>query len=209
MLLAITQKYINPLYTILYSILVFIAISSIGYTYFYEPELSVKTKKGYTTSLDHDKLKEFSPEKIKNILIVEQAAKYVHHPDPKRMVAHLLNESSAKTIIEGDIKNGPFKKSYGIMQVKLGTLYYIKGKRPDLIKLYAPEVNAISKEEALEKLRKNPYFNAKIAALYHIMLTELCKDEEKASIAYNTGSCKKSAKGLDYLKKLHDNLDLI
>ena len=58
-----------------------------------------------------------------------------------------ISESGATTILDGDKGNGAFKKSYGIIQVKLGTVYYVKNKRPDLIKLYAPEVNVLPKED--------------------------------------------------------------
>jgi hypothetical protein len=64
-----------------------------------------------TFNLDKRK---WTPEQIKNLLIVEDAAKFVNHPNPKRMGAHLMNESSANVILDGDIVNGAFKKSYGI-----------------------------------------------------------------------------------------------
>lgn len=138
----------------------------------------------------------------KNLLIVEEASKYVNHPNPKRMGAHLLSESGATTVLDGDKGNGAFKKSYGIMQVKLGTVYYVRNKRPDLIKLYAPEVNALPKEDILDKLRKNPYFNAKMASLTHIVLIDVCGDENSATVAYNRGFCKADKFGQDYLNKI-------
>lgn len=143
----------------------------------------------------------------KNLLIVEEAAQYVNHPNPKRMGAHLLGESGATTVLDGDKGNGAFKKSYGIMQVKLGTVYYVRNKRPDLIKLYAPEVNALPKEDILDKLRKDPFFNAKIASLTHIVLIDVCGDENKATAAYNRGFCKADDYGTQYLNKIlnHEN----
>ena len=138
----------------------------------------------------------------KNLLIVEEASKYVNHPNPKRMGAHLLSESGATTVLDGDKSNGAFKKSYGIMQVKLGTVYYVRNKRPDLIKLYAPEVNSLPKEDILDKLRKDPYFNAKIAALTHIVLIDVCGDQNKATVAYNRGFCKADDYGTQYLNKI-------
>ncbi len=138
----------------------------------------------------------------KNLLIVEEASKYVNHPNPKRMGAHLLSESGATTVLDGDKANGAFKKSYGIMQVKLGTVYYVRNKRPDLIKLYAPEVNALPKEDILDKLRKDPYFNAKIASLTHIVLIGVCGDQNTATVAYNRGFCKADELGTQYLNKI-------
>lgn len=150
----------------------------------------------------------WSPEQTKNILIVEDAAKFVNHPNPKRMGAHLITESSGNIVLDGDITNGPFKKSYGINQVKLGTVYYVKNKRPDLIKLYAPEVNSLPQEDILDKLRKDAFFNSKIAAMMHIVLIDVCGDADKASIAYNRGVCNPDAQGMDYLNKikLHERL---
>ncbi len=143
----------------------------------------------------------------KNLLIVEEASKYVNHPNPKRMGAHLLSESGATTVLDGDKVNGAFKKSYGIMQVKLGTVYYVRNKRPDLIKLYAPEVNALPKEDILDKLRKDPYFNAKLASLTHIVLIGVCGDQNRATVAYNRGFCEADELGTQYLNKIlnHEN----
>ena len=144
----------------------------------------------------------WSSNQIKNLLIVQDAAHYVHHPSPKRMGAHLLTESSAKTVLDGDIGNGAFKKSYGILQVKLNTVYYVKNKRPDLINLYVPEVNLLPKEDILDKLRKDSFFNAKIASLMHIVLTDICGDSNKASVAYNRGVCKADKYGVTYLNHI-------
>ncbi len=139
---------------------------------------------------------------IKNLLVVEEAANYVKHPNPKRMGAHLLSESGATTVLDGDKMNGFSKKSYGIMQVKLGTVYYVKNKRPDLIKLYAPEVNSLPKEDILDKLRKDAFFNAKIAALTHIVLIDVCGDQNRATVAYNRGVCTPDELGTVYLNKI-------
>lgn len=158
-------------------------------------------------SFNLDKRK-WTTEQIKNLLIVEDAAKFVNHPNPKRMGAHLMNESSANVILDGDIVNGAFKKSYGINQVKLDTVYYVKNKRPYLIKLYAPEVNELPKEDILDKLRKDAFFNSKIAAMMHMVLIDVCGDIDKASVAYNRGVCSPDAQGLDYLNKIkiHERL---
>ena len=146
--------------------------------------------------------RKWKPNQIKNLLIVEEASKYVNHPNPKRMGAHLLSESGATTVLDGDKANGAFKKSYGIMQVKLGTVYYVKNKRIDLIKLYAPEVLALPKEDILDKLRKDPYFNAKMAALTHIVLIGVCGDQNMATVAYNRGFCEADELGTQYLNKI-------
>lgn len=146
--------------------------------------------------------RKWKPNQIKNLLIVEEASKYVNHPNPNRMGAHLLSESGATTVLDGDKANGAFKKSYGIMQVKLGTVYYVKNKRIDLIKLYAPEVLALPKEDILDKLRKDPYFNAKMAALTHIVLIGVCGDQNMATVAYNRGFCEADELGTQYLNKI-------
>ena len=144
----------------------------------------------------------WKPTQIKNLLIVQDATNYVNHPNPRRVGAHLLSESSGNVVVDGDIVNGAFKKSYGIMQVKLGTVYYVNNKRPDLIKLYASEVNSLPKEDILDKLRKDPFFNAKMGALTHIVLIDVCGDPNKASVAYNRGVCKADQQGTDYLNKI-------
>lgn len=166
-----------------------------------EKHYTPPTTKSYSTDFGLGTIS-WNPNQIMNIMTVYKAAKDVNHPNPKRMVAHLMNESSATTVKDGDIVNGAFKKSYGIMQVKLGTVYYTRSKRPDLIKLYVPEVNKLPKEDILHKLRVDPYFNAKIAALTHIMLTGVCGDADKASVAYNRGVCKADKQGQAYLDKL-------
>lgn len=148
---------------------------------------------------------EWSKEQIKNILLVEEASKYVNHPNPKRVVAHLLCESNANTVVDGDVGNGFSKKSYSIMQVKLGTVYYNKEKRPDLFTLYAPEVNKLPKEEILEKLRKDPFFNAKMGAITHLVLMDVCGDPDRASVAYNRGKCDADDLGNEYLQKIFKN----
>jgi len=198
------------LYNIFYSLALIVFVGAIAVTYYYSYTEKIISEKAVSISeknpFDLTKYN-WNKNQTKNLLIVEEASNYVNHPHPKRMGAHLLSESGATTVLDGDKGNGAFKKSYGIMQVKLGTVYYVKNKRPDLIKLYAPEVNVLPKEDILDKLRKDPYFNAKMAALTHIVLIGVCGDENRATVAYNRGVCKADAQGQMYLNKIlqHEN----
>ena len=202
------QQEKKSIFSIVYNFLAFVTIGImlvlIGVTITQRAANHIPKEKiaGATQSYFDLSKRKWNSNQTKNLLIVEEAAKYVNHPNPKRMGAHLLSESGATTFLDGDKGNGAFKKSYGIMQVKLGTVYYVRNKRPDLIKLYTPEVNTLPKEDILDKLRKDPYFNAKIASLTHIVLIDVCGDQNTATVAYNRGFCKADELGKLYLNKI-------
>jgi len=199
----------NKFSIFLYTILILTFFISIGMYYFLETSSYQFTKKVDNSKISLTK-KKWSPVQSKNLLLIQEACDSIKHPSPKRMGAHLLNESTGNTVVDGDVNNGAFKKSYGVMQVKLDTVYYVKNKRPDLIKLHVPEVNTLPKEEVLEKLRKDPYFNIKMGVLTHLTLIGVCKDDmDKASVAYNRGKCETDKLGQEYLDRIKRNENLL
>lgn len=193
-----------------------IAILGYGYHYFFGftvpqfsmPSFSMASITEYITKDNKDislSKSKWTEDQKQNLLTVQKVAKEMNHPDTKRIVAHLLNESNAKTVADGDIGNGFGKKSYGPMQVKLGTVYYNKSKRPDLFNAFAPEVNTLAKEDVLHKLRKDPEFNAKMGVITHLVLIDVCGDMNRASVAYNRGKCEADNKGREYLNNIFQN----
>lgn len=118
----------------------------------------------------------------------------------KVMMAIMKTESDAINSPVGDRVNKPFKRSYGIMQVKIGTYYWMKNAG------YLYGENLIE-EEILHKLMYNKSLNIYAATSYYKYLLDRCKDYSKAIIAYNRGSCnpkgeKNIKAGQRYLKKV-------
>lgn len=194
----------------------FLVLGVVGYLYFFQfngkiPEINLPSFSGITEYITRDNTEislsksNWTEDQSTNLLLVQKVAKEMNHPDIKRVAAHLLTESNAVTVADGDIRNGFGKKSYGPMQVKLGTVYYNKTKRQDLFDKYAPEVNTLAKEDVLHKLRKDPEFNAKMGVITHMVLIGVCGDMNRASVAYNRGICTPDDLGTEYLNKIFKN----
>lgn len=125
----------------------------------------------------------------------------------KVMMAIMYIESSAKNIPIGDRVNAPFKRSYGIMQVKIGTYYWMFNKGY----LYGEN---LLEEEILHKLMYNKSFNVYAATSYYKFLLDYCGNYTDAIVAYNRGSCKPTKEsdikaGENYLRKVNKFLKFI
>ena len=120
---------------------------------------------------------------------------------PKIMMGIMNTESSGINEPIGDVVNAPFKRSYGLMQVKLGTYYWMQNAGY----LYGEN---LLEEEILHKLMYNKSFNVYAATSYYKYLIDKCGNVKSAIIAYNTGTCspkkgtKQYEKGQDYLSKV-------
>lgn len=110
-------------------------------------------------------------------------------------------ESSAETFgsAVGDQVNGAFKRSYGIMQVKLGT-YYWTMKKGYITPFF--QNKKVTEEEILVELITNKSANVYAATGYFKMMLDICGSYDKAISGYNRGHCKEDAKGKSYRSKV-------
>lgn len=142
---------------------------------------------------------DFDANQISNFELAYKYGRAIN--SPKVMMAIMNTETAATNTPVGDVVNAPFKRSYGLMQVKLGTYYWMKGAG------YLYGENLLD-EEILHKLMYNKSFNVYAATSYYKFLLDKCGSVSAAIIAYNTGDCsptKGSAvydKGQDYLRQV-------
>lgn len=126
----------------------------------------------------------------------------------KDMMAIMYVENGGKQNPIGDKSNKPFERSYGIMQVKLGTYYWMSNSGY----LYKED---LLEEEVLGELMFNPKFNVYVATSYYKFLLDKCGSRDSAIIGYNTGYCnpqknsKAYHKGKDYLNKVNQFVNFI
>lgn len=126
----------------------------------------------------------------------------------KDIMAIMYVENAGKQNPIGDKSNKPFERSYGIMQVKLGTYYWMSNSGY----LYKEDM---LEEEVLSELMFNPKFNVYVATSYYKYLLDKCGSRESAIIGYNTGYCnptknsKAYYKGKDYLQKVNSFVNFI
>lgn len=142
---------------------------------------------------------DFDSKQLSNFELAYKYGKAIGYP--KIMMGIMNTESAAINEPVGDVVNAPFKRSYGIMQVKLGTYYWMKGTGY----LYGEN---LLEEEILHKLMYNKSFNVYSATSYYKYLVDKCGNVKSAIIAYNTGLCSPEKnteafnKGNDYLAKV-------
>lgn len=116
-----------------------------------------------------------------------------------QMMGILYAESTAGEAERiGDVVNGPFKRSYGIMQVKLGTYHWTQ--REGYIFSHKNKLD----EEILFDLIHNNNFNTYVAAGYFKMMKDKCKTLDKAISAYNRGHCREVPEGIAYRKRVKE-----
>jgi soluble lytic murein transglycosylase-like protein len=119
------------------------------------------------------------------------------------MMAICLAETSAGKVNYGDkqlLKKGIKKGSYGVMQVRLSTARFV-AKHFKLL-----DVNAMSDVTLIKKMMKESPFNAKIATLYVVWLSEHSKSYFEMVSRYNGGKVNhpyfnKIKKHLAFLKR--------
>jgi soluble lytic murein transglycosylase-like protein len=122
------------------------------------------------------------------------------------MMAICLAETSAGKVNYGDkqlLKKGIKKGSYGVMQVRLSTARFV-AKHFNLL-----DVDAMSDVALIRKMMKESLFNAKIATLYVVWLSEHSKNYFEMVSRYNGGKVNhpyfnKIQKNIAFLK--HHNL---
>ncbi len=99
-------------------------------------------------------------------------------------MAVCLAETSGGKVNWGDkqlLRKGIKKASYGIMQVRLATARFV-AKRYNLW-----DVKAMSDTQLITKMMRDPIFNAKIAVLYLVYLSDTSKSRFEAISRYNGG----------------------
>ena len=120
----------------------------------------------------------------------------------KTMMAICMAETSAGRVNYGDkqlLKKGIKKASYGVMQVRLTTARFV-AKHFKLL-----DIHAMSDVALIGKMMKESTFNAKIATLYVVWLSEHSKSYFEMVSRYNGGKVnhpyfQKIKKHLDFLK---------
>jgi hypothetical protein len=117
-------------------------------------------------------------------------------------MAIMLQESNAKQIRIGDKQLKAFTRSYGPMQVRLGTYYYLKNKK------YILSDHGL-KEDVLMKLMTDSHFNVAVGTYWFKYMLTLCKDYKKAVRGYNTGTCKKTEAGEKYYASVSKKIKYI
>lgn len=113
----------------------------------------------------------------------------------------LFAESNGKQVHVGDRVNNKFKRSYGIMQVKLGTYYWVKNKG---YKTYKLQDKSMVEEEILAKLMTDNIFNIHIASDYLKMMIDICGSKSKGISGYNRGHCKDDNLALRYRSRVNN-----
>ncbi len=99
-------------------------------------------------------------------------------------MAVCLAETSGGKVKWGDkqlLRRGIKKASYGIMQVRLATARFV-AKRYNLI-----DVKRMSDTQLITKMMHDPIFNAKIAVLYLVYLSDTSSSYFEAVSRYNGG----------------------
>lgn len=158
--------------------------------------LAMLSTLGFSDTIIGDR--SFSPDQIENFKLAYSYGKMIGHE--KELMAILNTESEASSTNVGDKVNKAFKRSYGVMQVKLGTYYWTK-KGGYIIPL--DEKHSLTEEEVLYHLMKNNNFNIYVSAGYFKMMKDICGGSvDKAISGYNRGHCKESAEGTAYRSKV-------
>jgi hypothetical protein len=99
-------------------------------------------------------------------------------------MAICLAETSGGKVRWGDkqlLRKGIKKASYGIMQVRLATARFV-AKKYNLL-----DVKMMSDTQLITKMMNDPIFNAKIAVLYLVYLSDSSKSYFEAVSRYNGG----------------------
>lgn len=148
----------------------------------------------------------FYDEQLDNYKLAYKYGKMINKE--KDLMAIMYVENSGKQNPIGDKSNKPFGRSYGIMQVKIGTYYWMLNKgylfKEDMLE-----------EEVLTELMFNKKFNVYVAASYYKFLLDKCGSRDSAIVGYNTGLCKPEynskqyIKGKDYLQKVNGFVNFI
>lgn len=148
----------------------------------------------------------FNKEQLDNYELSYRYGKLID--EHKIIMGIMYAESNGRNITIGDRVNSPFKRSYGIMQVKLGTYEWMRNNgelmREDLLE-----------EEILYKLMYNKAFNVYTASSFYNYLVKKCGSKKMAVIAYNTGLCnpkggsKEYKKGQQYFKIVNEFIKFI
>lgn len=102
------------------------------------------------------------PKSTTILLIAYEEGKKINFPETIQAI--VLQESSAGKNLIGDISNGFGKRSYGVMQLKLGTAKYV------LRHFFKDHFYFKTDEELLIKLVTDPVFNIKIGTQYFKMI---------------------------------------
>jgi hypothetical protein len=146
----------------------------------------------------------FSDEQVENFKLAYAYGKMIGHE--KELMGVLNTESDATPINVGDKSLKAFQRSYGVMQVKLGTYYWTK-KKGYIMPL--DEKHSLTEEEVLFHLMKNNNFNIYVAAGYFKLMKDLCGSVDKAISGYNRGHCKEVDKGIAYRNKVKKFMDFM
>jgi len=131
----------------------------------------------------------FSSEQIKLITLAHNIGSEIGYPETVQ--ALLLQETQAGKYGNriGDTHLPIGKRSYGIMQMKVGTAKLVLAKYPDLMSTYFPnrDINLIHDEEIITKLMKDDTFALKLGAYNFLREKELAKGWTRGVAAYNLG----------------------
>jgi len=173
-----------------------------------EPENGYKSNNKLEDFINYDSpVYDFNNNQLNNFQLAYKYGKAINYP--KVMMALMKTESDAINVPIGDKGNSPFKRSYGIMQIKIGTYYWMLNAG------YLYRENLLD-EEVLHKLMYNKSFNIYAATSYYRFLLDKCNDYTEAIVAYNTGYCvppkskpKVIKAGKRYLNKVNKFLKFI
>ncbi len=128
----------------------------------------------------------------------------LQHPNKKgetfedTMMAICMAETSAGKVKYGDkqlLKKGIKKGSYGVMQVRLATARFV-AKRFNLL-----DIDAMSDVALIKKMMHESTFNAKIATLYIVWLSEHSESYFEMVSRYNGGKV-----NYPYVNKIQKNI---
>ena len=141
---------------------------------------------------------EFTPEQLNNYKLAYEYGQKVGGYGLEMMGILYAESTAGEAERIGDTVNAPFKRSYGIMQVKLGTYHWTQ--REGYIFSHKKKLD----EEILFDLIHNNNFNTYVAAGYFKMMKDKCKTLDKAISAYNRGHCREVPEGITYRKRVKE-----
>jgi hypothetical protein len=141
---------------------------------------------------------EFTPDQVNNYKLAYEYGQKVGGYGLEMMGILYAESTAGEAERIGDTVNAPFKRSYGIMQVKLGTYHWTQ--REGYIFSHKKKLD----EEILFDLIHNNNFNTYVAAGYFKMMKDKCKTLDKAISAYNRGHCREVPEGITYRKRVKE-----
>lgn len=123
----------------------------------------------------------------KILQLAKQIGEDVGYPETIQSIA--MQETLAGGFGDGigDKVLPPFKRSYGVMQVKIATAQWVLRHYPDLREKWFDGKKNITKEQFREVLIKNDHANIEIGAKNFALMVKYTNSWKEAVVAYNRG----------------------